>query len=119
MAVGSGMLRNSYRRCFMNTKFIRIVTLAAGLVVPAAALAQPVLPSLNSTTDSSTIVARLQQQARMDEFEAKFWSQEPLTQQDFYVQEKEDRQLIARISSGEQISHDEIEQALKSVDTDY
>jgi hypothetical protein len=55
----------------------------------------------------------------MDEFEAKFWSQEPLTQQDFYVQEKEDRQLIARISSGEQISHDEIEQALKSVDTDY
>ena len=23
----------------------------------------------------------------MDEFKAKFWSQEPLTQQDYYVQE--------------------------------
>lgn len=56
----------------MNARFIRIVTLAAGLVVPAAALAQPVLPSLSSTGDSSAIVARLQQQARMDEFEAKF-----------------------------------------------
>jgi hypothetical protein len=103
----------------MNAKFIRIVTLAAGLMVPAAALAQPVLPSLSSTDDSSVIVERLQQQARMDEFEAKFWSQEPLTQQDYYVQEKEDRQLVARIASGESISRDEIEQALSRVDTDY
>ena len=103
----------------MNTKSIRIVTLAAGLMVPAAALAQPVLPSLSSTSDRSAIVARLQQQARMDELEAKFWSQEPLTQQDYYVQEKEDRQLMARIASGETISHDEIEQALERVDTDY
>ena len=103
----------------MNTKSIRIVTLAAGLMVPAAALAQPVMPSLSSTSDRSAIVARLQQQARMDELEAKFWSQEPLTQQDYYVQEKEDRQLVARISAGETISHDEIEQALEGVDTDY
>ena len=103
----------------MNTKSIRIVTLAAGLVVPAAALAQPVLPSLSSTSDRSSIVAKLQQQAQMDELEAKFWSQEPLTQQDYYVQEKEDRQLMARISAGETISHDEIEQALERVDTDY
>ena len=103
----------------MNTKSIRIVTLAAGLMVPAAALAQPVLPSLSSTGDSSAIVARLQQQASMDELEAKFWSQEPLTQQDYYVQEKEDRQLMVRIAAGETISHDEIEQALERVDTDY
>jgi hypothetical protein len=103
----------------MNSKFIRIVTFAAGLVVPAAALAQPVLPSLSSTGDSSAIVARLEQQERMDEYEAKFWSQEPLTQQDYYVQEKEDRQLVARIASGEQISQAEIEQALSRVDTDY
>jgi hypothetical protein len=27
---------------------------------------------------------------RIDEFKAKFWSQEPITQQDFYVQEKEE-----------------------------
>ena len=103
----------------MNTKSIRIVTLAAGLMVPAAALAQPVMPSLSSTSDRGAIVARLQQQAQMDELEAKFWSQEPLTQQDYYVQEKEDRQLMARISAGETISHDEIEQALERVDTDY
>jgi hypothetical protein len=45
----------------MNTKFIKIVTLAAGLVVPAAALAQPLLTSLSSTGDSSAIVARLQE----------------------------------------------------------
>jgi len=74
---------------------------------------------LSSTGDSSAVVARLQQQERMDEFEAKFWSQEPLTQQDYYVQEKEDRRLAARISAGEPVSQAELEQALQRVDTDY
>ena len=37
----------------------------------------------------------------MDEYKAKFWSQEPLTKQDYYVQGKLDRQLIAKISAGE------------------
>ena len=55
----------------------------------------------------------------MDEFKAKFWSQEPLTQQDYYVQEKQDRQLVAKISAGEPVSSAEIEQALQRIDTDY
>ena len=103
----------------MNTKFIKIVTLASGLLGPAAAFAQPVLPSLSSTDDGIAVIQKLQNQERMDEFGAKFWSQEPLTQQDFYVQEKEDRQLVARISAGEPVSHFELEQALKRVETDY
>ena len=55
----------------------------------------------------------------MDEFEAKFWTQEPITQQDFCVQETEDRELIAKISAGEPVSHAELDEALKRVDTDY
>jgi hypothetical protein len=47
------------------------------------------------------------------EYKAKFWSQEPITQQDYYVQEKQDRQLIAKISAGEPVSQDEVEQALR------
>jgi hypothetical protein len=103
----------------MNAKFIKLVTVATGLMVPAAALAQPVLPSLSSINDSSAVIQRLEQQERMDEFEAKFWSQEPITQQDYYVQEKQDRQLIARISAGEPVTRDEIGQALQKVDTEY
>ena len=103
----------------MNTKFIKIVTLAAGLVVPAAALAQPVLTSLSSTATATQSSRGFRKQERMDEFEAKLWRQEPLSQQDYYVQEKEDRPRVARISSGEAISLDDIEQALKRVDTGY
>jgi hypothetical protein len=103
----------------MKARFTKIVTLAAGLMVPAAAFAQPVLPSLSLTDDSSAVIRELQNQEQMDEFEAKFWSQEPLTQQDYYVQEKEDRRLVARISAGEPVSHAELEQALHRVDTDY
>ena len=103
----------------MNTKVIKIVTLATGLLVPAAAFAQPVLPSLSSTDDGVAVIQSLQEQERMDDFEAKFWSQEPLTQQDFYVQEKEDRRLVTRISAGEAVSRAEFEQALTTVDTDY
>ena len=56
----------------MNTKFIKIVTLASGLLVPAAAFAQPVLPSLSSTDDGIAVIQKLQNQERMDEFGAKF-----------------------------------------------
>jgi len=103
----------------MNARFMEMIAFAAGLLVPAVVLAQSVLPSLSSTDDSSAVIERLQEQERMDEFEVKFWSQEPLTQQDYYVQEKQDRRLVARISAGEQVSHDELVQALKRVDTDY
>jgi hypothetical protein len=99
----------------MNSRCFGIVALAAGLLVPALALAE----SAASTPDNSAVVAQLQKQERMDAFKAKFWTQEPVTQQDYYVQERQDRQLIARISAGQPVSRDELDQALKRVDTDY
>ena len=55
----------------------------------------------------------------MDEFKAKFWSQEPITQQDYHVQVQEDERLVARIEASEPVSDIEIEQALERVDTAY
>src|ERR1700691_1801372 len=103
----------------MKYKFISTIAFAFGLAVPVAALAQTVTSVSSYPADNTSIVQRLQAQERIDEFKAKFWSQEPITQQDYYVQEKQDRQLIARISAGEPVSHDELDQALKRVDTDY
>jgi hypothetical protein len=103
----------------MNSRFFGIVPFAAGLLLPAVALAQTVIPVSSAPNDSSAIVSQLKRQQEMDEYKAKFWSQEPLTQQDYYVQGKLDRQLIAKISAGEPVSHDELVQALKRVDTPY
>jgi hypothetical protein len=103
----------------MNSRFFGIVAFASGLVLPAVALAQTVNPVSSAPYDSSAIVSQLQRQQEMDEYKAKFWSQEPLTQQDYYVQGKLDRQLITKISAGEPVSHDELVQALKRVDTPY
>ena len=100
----------------MNARSIGMIAVAAGLLLPAAALAQSVS---GFPADGTSLVQRLQEQERIDELKAKFWSQEPLTQQDYYVQEKQDRQLVARLSAGEQVPHDELVQALKRVDTDY
>jgi hypothetical protein len=99
----------------MKFKAFSFISLAAGLLLPAAAFAQPIYPN----ADSTAIVNRLQKQERIDEFKAKFWSQEPVTQQDYYVQERQDRQLIARISAGEPVSQAELDQALRRVDTPY
>jgi hypothetical protein len=99
----------------MKFKAFSFISLAAGLLLPAAAFAQPIYPN----ADSTAIVNRLQKQERNDEFKAKFWSQEPVTQQDYYVQERQDRQLIARISAGEPVSQAELDQALRRVDTPY
>jgi hypothetical protein len=101
----------------MNARYLGILAFAAGLLVPAAVFAQPMAPV--APADSAALVKKLQKQERMDEFKAKFWSQEPLTQQDYDVQEKEDQRLIAEISAGEPVSPGEIEQALKRIDTDY
>ena len=103
----------------MNHKFIPIIAFAFGLAVPAAVLAQSVTLISRSPADSASLIQKLQEQERMDEFKAKFWSQEPLTQQDYYVQEREDRHLVAKISAGEPVSSAEIEQALQRIDTDY
>ena len=43
----------------MNTKCNRIVTLAAGLLVPVSALVPPVLRSVSSTDDGSAFINRL------------------------------------------------------------
>jgi len=77
------------------------------------------LPNQPLPPDNAAIVDRLQQQEKIDEFKARYWSQEPLTQRDYYVQEKEDRVLIAKISADEPVSQDDLAQALKQVETDY
>ena len=101
----------------MNARWFAILTFAAGLLVPAAAFAQSM--SRVAPADSVALIKKLQKQEQMDEAKAKFWSQEPITQQDYDVQEQEDRRLIAEISAGEPVSRAEIEQALKHVDTEY
>jgi hypothetical protein len=64
----------------MNSRFFGIVAFASGLVLPAVALAQTVYPVSSAPYASSAIVSQLQRQQEMDEYKAKFWSQEPLTQ---------------------------------------
>jgi len=103
----------------MNSRISGIIPFAAGLLLPAVALAQTVYPVSSARYDSSAVVNQLQRQEQMDEYKAKYWSQEPITQQDYYVQEKQDRQLIAKISAGEPISRAELQQALQRVDTPY
>jgi hypothetical protein len=102
------------RSWVMNARFLGILGFAAGLMLPAAALAQSTAP-----TDNTAVVNKLQKQAQMDEHKAKFWTQEPITQQEYYDQAKEDRQLIDRISAGQTVSPAELDQALKRVDTEY
>jgi hypothetical protein len=98
-------------------KFIALslISIGVGLLLPAAAFAQPVYPN----ADNAAIINRLQKQEKVDEYKAKYWSQEPLTQQDYYVQEKEDRVLISRISAGEPVTQNDLTDALKRVETDY
>jgi hypothetical protein len=87
--------------------------------MPLAALAASAFPNSSSSADRTALVKQLQDQVRTDEFKAKFWSQEPITQQDYYVQVQEDERLIARIEASEPVSDTEIEQALERVDTAY
>ena len=103
----------------MNFKMSGITALVAGLLIPAAALAQTVFPKSGLPADGTAVVQQLQKQEQIDEFKAKYWSQEPITQQDYYVQEKLDRNLIARISAGEPVSSDQLAEALRRVGTDY
>ena len=103
----------------MNSRVFGIVTLTAGLILPTAALAQTIVPVSSAPYDRGAVVSQLQRQEQMDEFKAKYWSQEPITQQDYYVQERQDRQLIAKISAGEPVSQAELDQALRRVDTPY
>ena len=103
----------------MSSRVFGIVTLTAGLILPTAALTQTIVPVSSAPYDRGAVVSQLQRQEQMDEFKAKYWSQEPITQQDYYVQERQDRQLIAKISAGEPVSQAELDQALRRVDTPY
>ena len=106
----------------MNHKHIGIVALAAGILLPSAALAGSITAVSTSSTsfsDNNAIIQQLQTQEQRDEYKAQYWSQEPVTQQDYYVQARQDRQLIGRLSAGEPVSAEQVEQALRRVDTDY
>jgi hypothetical protein len=103
----------------MSSRVFGIVTLTAGLILPTAALAQMIAPASSAPYDSSAVVSKLQRQQKIDEYKAKYWSQEPITQQDYYVQEKLDRQLVAKIAAGEPVTQAELGQALRRVDTPY
>ena len=100
----------------MNARFIATIAFAAVLTMPVAALAAS---ASSSSADRTALVKQLQDQDRTDEFKAKFWSQEPITQQDYHVQVHEDERLVARIEASEPVSDIEIEQALERVDTAY
>ena len=102
----------------MNSRVFGMVAFVAGMLLSAAALAQSVIVSTTSN-DSSAVIGQLERQKQLDEYKAKSWSQEPITQQDYYVQERQDRELIARISAGQPVSAAELEQALGRVDTEY
>ena len=103
----------------MKLKVLSVTPILAGLLLPAVAFAQPVYLQAGSPSDGAAVISQLQKQEQIDEFKAKFWSQEPLTQEDYDVQEREDRHLIARISAGQPVSHDDLAEALKHVDTPY
>jgi hypothetical protein len=103
----------------VNSKTLGVIAFAAGLLLPAAAFAGSVSPVSATFSDTNVIIQQLEAQEQRDEYRAQFWSQEPVTQQDYYVQAKRDRQLIARLSAGEPVSANEVEQALKHIDTDY
>ena len=103
----------------MNHKSIAIIALAFGLAVPVTALAETLTSITNSSVETPSLIQRLQEQERMNEVKAKFWSQEPLIQRDYYVQAKQCRRVIAKISAGESVSNAELAQALRPVETAY
>lgn len=103
----------------MNSKHFGVIAFAAGLLVPAIALAGSVTTISTSFSDNGAVIQQLQEQERMDNYKAQYWSQEPITQQDYYVQARLDRQLIARMSAGQPVSPNQVEQALRHIDTDY
>jgi hypothetical protein len=103
----------------MNSRRLGVIAFAAGLLVPAVALAGSVIPVSTSYSDNSAVIRQLQEQERMDEYKAQYWSQEPITQEDYWVQAKQDRQLIARMTAGEPVPAEQVEQALRHIDTDY
>jgi hypothetical protein len=103
----------------MNRKLIPNIFLIIGLAAPPAALVESVTYFTSNSVGSPSLVQRLEEQARLNELSAKSWSQEPIVQQDYYVQARECRGLIAKLSAGEAVSNAALAQALRPVDTPY
>jgi hypothetical protein len=106
----------------MSHKYVGIMAVAASFLLPSAALGGSITTVSTTSTsfsDNNAIIQQLQTQEQRDEYKAQYWSQEPVTQQDYYVQAKQDRQLIGRLSAGEPVSAEQVEQALRHVDTEY
>jgi hypothetical protein len=103
----------------MKVRLIAIITLAGGLAISGAAFAQSAYPSSSSLDATTGLIGPLQKQEQMDNYKAQYWSQEPLIQQDYYVQARQDRRLIRELSAGQPVSADQVQQALRHVDTPY
>ena len=86
------------------------------LIVPAASAT----PGVQSTTnDNIQVIQTLKMAERVDQENEKQWSQEPLTQADFDLQEQTIEGLTLGLNKGEQVGSEEIEEATKAVPTPY
>ncbi|MGA7871741.1 MAG: hypothetical protein WCA22_12680 [Candidatus Binatus sp.] len=103
----------------MNARFLGVIAFVCGLAIPVVAIAQSAPLSSIPQADRTALINQLDHQAQMDEIKAKFWTQEPVTQQNYYVQARQDRQLMRKVSKGELVSQAQIDQALSRVSTDY
>jgi hypothetical protein len=103
----------------MASKYFGILAFANGLLIATAVFAASITTTVTTFPDNGALIQRLEDQGVSDEYNARFWSQEPTIQQDYYTQAKEDRQLIAKIEASLPVSPVELEQALRRVDTDY
>ena len=84
-----------------------------GLLLPSP-FAQAIYPNADNAADHQSASGA----GEIDEYKAKYWSQEPLTEQDYYVQAKRIGFNAAhRAASGLGSNH--LAQALNRVETDY
>jgi len=90
----------------------------------SAGFAMTLLPgSFANAADNSAnreeLIQKLQTQEQKYEHDEKYWSQEPITQQDYEVQEAKLKQVIAELKSGQSVSRQEIDAATRRVKTPY
>ncbi|HYA34349.1 MAG TPA: hypothetical protein VEF03_01965 [Candidatus Binataceae bacterium] len=93
-------------------------------IAVSAGLAMALLPGLfakaaENSPNREELIRKLQAQEQKYEQDEKYWSQEPITQQDYEVQEAKLKQVIAELKSGQSVSKQEIEAATRRVKTPY
>ena len=101
----------------MNTTCLSVLILSAFFASPTLAFAKSPAQTVNNP--NAELIQRLEAQAQLDAYKEKFWSQEPVTQQDYRVQEREDRQVADKLAAGMPVYQAEVDQALAHVPTDY